>query len=68
MVAALMWINAAFAVPAYVGPISNHFPGLRGSDFSWAIGLVVGAVTYYLLARRGVQQEVEALAHPMNTR
>ncbi len=58
MVAALMWISAAFAVPAYVGPISNHFPGLQGSDFSWAIGIVVGGVTYYLLARRGVRQEV----------
>jgi NCS1 family nucleobase:cation symporter-1 len=57
MVAALMWINAAFAVPAYVGPISNHFPGLQGSDFSWAIGIGVGAGVYYLLARRRVKQE-----------
>jgi len=58
MVAALMWIYAAFAVPAYVGPISNHFPGLQGSDFSWAIGMLVGGGTYYLLARRRVRQEV----------
>jgi nucleobase:cation symporter-1, NCS1 family len=69
MVAALMWINAAFAVPAYVGPISNHFPGLQGSDFSWAIGIVVGAGAYYLLARRGVKQEVgQELASPPVTR
>jgi cytosine/uracil/thiamine/allantoin permease len=27
MVAALMWINAAFDFPSYTGPISNHFPG-----------------------------------------
>jgi NCS1 family nucleobase:cation symporter-1 len=60
MVAALMWINAAFAVPAYVGPISNHFPGLLGSDFSWAIGIVVGAVSYWLLAARRVRTEREA--------
>jgi nucleobase:cation symporter-1, NCS1 family len=65
MVAALMWINAAFAVPAYVGPISNHFPGLQGSDFSWAIGIVVGGGVYYFLARRNVRQEV---ASPLVTR
>ena len=58
MVAALMWINADFAVPSYVGPISNS---LQGADFSWAIGIVVGAGAYYLLARRGVRQEVAAV-------
>jgi nucleobase:cation symporter-1, NCS1 family len=57
MVAALMWINADFAVPSYVGPISDHFPGLHGSDFSWAIGIVVASITYYLLAGRGVRRE-----------
>jgi nucleobase:cation symporter-1, NCS1 family len=57
MVAALMWINADFDVPSYIGPISNHFPGLQGGDLSWAIGIVVGGGVYYLLARRGVQQE-----------
>jgi NCS1 family nucleobase:cation symporter-1 len=60
MVASLMWINAAFAVPAYVGPISKHLPGLQGSDFSWAIGMVVGAGVYYVLARRGVRREVSS--------
>jgi len=57
MVAALMWINAAFAVPSYTGPLSNHFPGLHGGDFSWAIGIVVGALVYWLLAGRSVRQE-----------
>jgi len=61
MVAALMWINADFAVPSYVGPISNHVPGLQGSDFSWAVGILVGGVTYFLLARRGVRREVSGL-------
>ncbi|MGH3186135.1 MAG: purine-cytosine permease family protein [Streptosporangiaceae bacterium] len=60
MVAALMWINAAFAQPPYTGPISNHFPGLAGGDFSWAIGIVVGAVVYWALAARGVRRESEA--------
>ena len=58
MVAALLWINADFAVPSYIGPISNHFPGLQGGDLSWAIGIVVGGGAYYLLARPGVRREV----------
>ena len=62
MVAALMWINAAFAFPAYTGPISNHFPGLAGGDFSWAIGIVVGSLLYWALAGRGVRQEAAQTA------
>jgi NCS1 family nucleobase:cation symporter-1 len=64
MVASLMWINAAFAKPSYVGPISNHFPGLNGGDFSWAIGIIVGAGVYWLLGARGVRREAAAqVAH-----
>jgi purine-cytosine permease-like protein len=62
MVAALMWINADFAVPSYVGPVSNHISGLQGSDFSWAVGILIGGGVYYLLARRGVRQEASAPA------
>ncbi|MBV9093852.1 MAG: cytosine permease [Streptosporangiaceae bacterium] len=62
MVAALMWINAATAFPAYTGPISNDFPGLAGGDFSWAIGMVVGAGVYLVLGSRGVHKEAEAQA------
>ncbi len=57
MVAALMWINAGTAYPAYVGPLSHHFPGLAGGDFSWAIGIAVGALVYWVLAGRSVRQE-----------
>jgi purine-cytosine permease-like protein len=57
MVAALMWINAAFDYPAYTGPISDHFPGLHGGDFSWALGIVVGALVYWALAARSVRRE-----------
>jgi nucleobase:cation symporter-1, NCS1 family len=64
MVASLFWINAAFAVPSYVGPISNHFPGLQGGDLSWAIGIVVGGGVYYLLARRGVKREATGMISP----
>ena len=44
-------------IPPYTGPISNHFPGLVGGDFSWAIGIVVGALVYWVLAARSVRQE-----------
>src|SRR5579859_431995 len=61
MVAALMWINVTGPdVPKavqYAGPISNHFPGLAGGDFSWAIGIVVGALVYFVLGASGVRRE-----------
>lgn len=57
MLAALMWINAAFAVPAFVGPLSNLIPALAGSDFSWLLGIVVAGLIYWLLARSRVRQE-----------
>src|SRR5580693_468958 len=57
MAAALMWINAAYDWPSYVGPLSNHFPGLQGGDFSWAIGIAVGALVYWVLAGRSVSRE-----------
>jgi nucleobase:cation symporter-1, NCS1 family len=60
IVAALMWINASFDVPAYTGPISNHFPGMAGSDFSWAMGIVVSSLVYWALASRHVRKEAEA--------
>ncbi len=62
MVAALMWINAGTAFPAYVGPISNHFPGLAGGDFSWAIGIVVASLLYWALAGRSVRREAAQAA------
>src|ERR1700735_3114724 len=60
MVAALMWIDAAFDVPSYTGPISNHFPGLAGGDFSWALGIIVSSLVYWALAARGVRKEADA--------
>ena len=60
IVAALMWINAAYDVPSYTGPISNHFPGLAGSDFSWALGIIVSSLVYWGLAARGVRKEADA--------
>ena len=60
MVAALMWINAAYDVPSYTGPISNHFPGLAGGDFSWALGIIVSSLVYWALAARGVRKEADA--------
>ena len=60
MVAALMWINAAYDVPSYVGPISSHFPGMAGSDLSWAMGIVVAALVYWALSFRSVPKEADA--------
>jgi nucleobase:cation symporter-1, NCS1 family len=60
IVAALAWINAAFDVPSYTGPISNHFPGMAGSDFSWVMGIVVSSLVYWALAARGVRKEAAA--------
>jgi NCS1 family nucleobase:cation symporter-1 len=64
MFAAMMWINAAFAFPSYVGPLSNS---THGSDFSWLIGIAVGMVVYALgtlvssaLGFTSVRKEAEA--------
>jgi len=59
-VGALMWINASYDYPSYTGPISNHFPGLAGSDFSWALGLIVSSLVYLALAGRSVPREATA--------
>jgi nucleobase:cation symporter-1, NCS1 family len=69
MVAALMWIDAPTAFPSYVGPISSR---TDGSDFSWLIGIAVGAGLYWLLAgplhslfgSSSVREEGEAAALP----
>ncbi|MGH3166522.1 MAG: purine-cytosine permease family protein [Trebonia sp.] len=60
MVAAVMWINAAFDVPSYVGPISNHFPGAAGSDFSWAMGIIFSSLVYWALSARSVHKEADS--------
>jgi len=62
IVGAMLWINASYDYPAYTGPISNHFPGLAGSDFSWAMGLIVSSLVYWALAARGVREEARATA------
>jgi hypothetical protein len=56
MVAALMWINAPTAFPSYVGPLSSH---THGSDFSWLIGIVIGAGLYWGSQRAGYGTRVK---------
>ncbi len=56
MVAAMMWIDAAFYQPAYTGPISST---LGGSDLSWVAGIVVGSLVYFLLSWKRVRWERE---------
>jgi NCS1 nucleoside transporter family len=55
MFAAMMWIEAQYYVPSYSSPLSNHF---YGADFSWAFGLLVSAIIYYVLSFRSVPKEI----------
>jgi NCS1 nucleoside transporter family len=57
MFAAMMWIDAAFYVPKYTSPISNH---THGADLSWLFGLLVAAAVYYVLSMRSVPEEAAA--------
>jgi nucleobase:cation symporter-1, NCS1 family len=59
MVCAALWLNA---YSPYVGYFASRNGGPLGSDFSVFIGLVVGGVVYYLLARKSVRAEGEATA------
>jgi nucleobase:cation symporter-1, NCS1 family len=59
MVCAAFWLNA---YSPYVGYFASRNGGLLGSDFSVFIGLFVGGVVYYLLARKSVRAEGEATA------
>ena len=54
MAAAMMWTDALYYVPSYVGPISSR---TSGSDLSWLIGIVVGGLVYWVLASREVRKE-----------
>lgn len=61
MIAALMALDA---YPHYVSPISNLTTTKTsggGADFSIFTGLIVGGLLYWLLARKGVKRENEAL-------
>ncbi|HLI52712.1 MAG TPA: cytosine permease [Acidimicrobiales bacterium] len=57
MVAALMWTDALYYVPSYVGPVSHR---LGGSDFSWAAGIVVGGAAYALLSVASSSSDLRA--------
>jgi NCS1 family nucleobase:cation symporter-1 len=56
MFSAMMWINAQFYVPSYTGPLSN---ATHGGDLSWAFGLVVASVIYYVLSIGSIRRETE---------
>ncbi len=58
--AALMWTDALYYNPSYLGPIAHR---TNGADFSWLIGIVVGGAVYALLAARSVREEVSGRAH-----
>jgi nucleobase:cation symporter-1, NCS1 family len=54
MVAAALWLNA---YPPYVGPLASRIGRPGGSDFSVFLGLIVGGLAYWLLARTSVPAE-----------
>jgi nucleobase:cation symporter-1, NCS1 family len=56
MLAAMMWIDAAFYVPSYTSPLST---ATYGADFSWLFGLVVGALAYLILSYGDVRRETD---------
>jgi purine-cytosine permease-like protein len=58
MVAAALWLNA---YPPYVSILSRKFDG---SDFSVFLGLIVGGLVYWLLARDEVRAEGESTPVP----
>lgn len=55
--ASLMWIDALYYNPSYIGPFSSR---TNGSDFSWLVGIVVGALVYSVLSFRSVPEEEAA--------
>jgi NCS1 family nucleobase:cation symporter-1 len=60
-VAALMWTDAAFYNPSYVGPLSSR---TGGSDLSWLLGIVVAGGLYAVLARAETRRSNPAPAVP----
>lgn len=54
-VAALMWTNALYNNPSYIGPISSR---TNGADLSWVLGILIGGAVYALLSARSVHTEV----------
>lgn len=57
-VASFLWVNARYDKPLdYLSPISS---ATHGTDFSWLIGIVVGAAAYWALSFRSVPAEVAA--------
>ncbi len=58
MLAALLWVNGKYYVPSFIGPIST---ATGGADFSWIMGIVVGAIAYYFLSVRSISKEIALL-------
>ncbi len=56
-VASVLAFNQTF----YIGPIARAFGG-GGADFSVFTGILVGGLSYWILARRGVRREADLQA------
>ncbi len=58
-VAAALWVNGSSYQPSFTSPISS---ATNGSDFSWLAGIVVGALSYWLLCLKSVPAEGSSAA------
>ena len=58
MFAAMMWLGAAFHVPAYTGPLSNGTPG---ADSSRIFGMIIAGVVCSILSMSSVRKEARGL-------
>ena len=55
--ASFLWVNAQYDQPLnYLSPISS---ATGGADFSWLIGIVVGALVYWVLSFRSIPADLE---------
>jgi NCS1 nucleoside transporter family len=55
MFAAMMWIDAQYYFPSYIGPISN---ATGGADLSWLLGGVVAGLLYWIFSMASIRKEV----------
>lgn len=54
MAASMLWIDAAYSFPSFIGPISK---ATGGADFSWVVGILVAGLLYLALSRTSVPRE-----------
>jgi purine-cytosine permease-like protein len=59
MAAAMSALAPTFSVPTWANPITQHLGGRYGADFSVFMGIAVGGLVYFVLARAGVKRQAD---------